>query len=134
MRKALLAISPATIDRLLAPVRIEYKKRGRATTNPGTLLRNHIPLQTNQWDESKPGFFEADTVAHCGDSVAGMFIYTLDTLDIATGWTEQRALWGKVETGFLKQIRDIETSLPFPLLGFDFDNGSAMNGWINRRL
>jgi len=124
VRKALLAISPATIDRLLAPVRIQYKKRGRATTKPGTLLRKHIPIQTNQWDESKPGFLEADTVAHCGDSVAGMFIYTLDTVDIATGWTEQRALWGKGETGVLEQIKDIETSLPFPLLGFDSDNGS----------
>ncbi len=122
--KALLDISPATIDRLLAPTRIQYKKRGRSTTKPGTLLRKQIPIQTNQWDESKPGFLEADTVAHCGESLAGMFVYTLDTVDIATGWTEQRAVWGKGETGLLEQIKDIEKSLPFPLLGFDSDNGS----------
>ncbi|MDQ5984534.1 MAG: ISNCY family transposase ISKol11 [Syntrophus sp. SKADARSKE-3] len=120
---ALLRISPPTIDRLLAPARIQYNKRGRSTTKPGTLLRKQIPIQTNQWDESKPGFLEADTVAHCGDSMAGMFIFTLDTVDIATGWTEQRAVWGKGEKNVLEQIRDIEKSLPFPLLGFDSDNG-----------
>jgi hypothetical protein len=122
--QALLNISPATIDRLLQPTRLHYKKRGRATTKPGTLLRNQIPIKLNQWDESRPGFLEADTVAHCGNSLLGMFAYTLDCTDIATGWTEQRAIWGKGETGILEQIRHIEKSLPFPLLGFDSDNGS----------
>ena len=121
--QTLLQISPATIDRILHPIRIHYKKRGRATTKPGTLLRNQIPIKTNQWDESRPGFLEADTVAHCGSSLLGMFAYTLDCTDIATGWTEQRAVWGKGETGVLEQIRHIEQSLPFPLLGFDSDNG-----------
>jgi hypothetical protein len=121
---ALLRVSPATIDRLLAPTRIQYTKRGRATTKPGTLLRKRIPLATNQWDQSRPGFLEADTVAHCGESVAGMFAYTIDCVDIATGWTEQRAIWGKGETGVLEQINHIEQSLPFPLRGFDCDNGS----------
>jgi hypothetical protein len=122
--KALHRISPATIDRLLRPVRIQYQKRGRTTTKPGSLLRKHIPIQTNQWDQSRPGFLEADTVAHCGQSLSGMFAYTLDCVDIATGWTEQRAVWGKGETDILEQIKDIERSLPFPLLGFDSDNGS----------
>jgi hypothetical protein len=122
--QALLTISPATIDRILASTRIHYNKRGRATIKPGSLLKKQIPIQTNQWDESRPGFREADTVAHCGESTAGMFVYTLDTVDIATGWTEQRAVWGKGEGGVLEQIKDIEQDLPFPLLGFDSDNGS----------
>jgi hypothetical protein len=121
--EALIAISPATIDRLLKPVRVKYKGRGRSTTKPGTLLRKQIPIKTNQWDESRPGFLEADTVAHCGTSMAGMFAFTIDCVDIATGWTEQRAVWGKGETDVLAQIKDIEVSLPFPLLGFDSDNG-----------
>ncbi len=121
--EALIAISPATIDRLLKPVRVKYKGRSRSTTKPGTLLRKQIPIKTNQWDESHPGFLEADTVAHCGTSMAGMFAFTIDCVDIATGWTEQRAVWGKGETDVLAQIKDIEVSLPFPLLGFDSDNG-----------
>jgi hypothetical protein len=122
--EALMAVSPATIDRILKPVRTKYAGRGRSTTKPGTLLRNQIPIKTNQWDESRPGFLEADTVAHCGTSMAGMFAFTIDCVDIATGWTEQRAVWGKGETAVLQQIEDIEESLPFPLLGFDSDNGS----------
>ena len=117
-------ISPATIDRLLVPVRVQYNKRGRTTTKPGTLLKRHIPIQTNQWDETRPGFLEADSVAHCGESLAGQFAYTLDFVDIATGWTEQRAVWGKGEMGVLEQINNLEKMLPFPLLGFDCDNGS----------
>ncbi len=120
----LLRISPATIDRILQPVRAAYTKHGRATTKPGTLLRKHIPIKTNQWDESQPGFLEADTVAHCGSSTEGVFAFTLDCVDIATGWTEQRAVWGKNYQDVIDQIKDIERSLPFPLLGFDADNGS----------
>lgn len=87
-------------------------------------MRKQIPIKTNQWDESRPGFLEADTVAHCGGSLSGMFAYTLDCVDLATGWSEQRAVWGKGETGVLEQIQDIERVLPFPILGFDADNGS----------
>jgi hypothetical protein len=122
--KALKRISPATIDRVLTPVRMEYKKHGRSTTKPGTLLRKQIPINTNQWNEARPGFLEVDTVAHCGDTTAGTYVNTIDFVDIATSWTEQRAVWGKGERGVLEQIKDVEQSLPFPLLGFDCDNGS----------
>src|SRR5450759_2339100 len=114
---ALLKISPPTIDRILKPIRFHYTKRGRSTTKPGTLLRKHIPILTNQWDESRPGFLEADTVAHCGQSMAGTFAHTVDLVDIATGWTEQRAVWGKGETGVLEQVKDVEEFLPFTILG-----------------
>lgn len=117
-------VSPATIDRLLKPVRGKYKTRSRSTTKSGTLLKKQIPIKTDQWDESRPGFLEADTVAHCGESLLGTFAYTIDTVDIATGWTEQRAVWGKGEQAVMEQIKDIESALPFPLLGFDSDNGS----------
>ncbi len=122
--QALRHISPATIDRVLKPVRTKYGRHVRSTTKPGTLLRRQIPIAVNQWDETRPGFLEADMVAHCGDTTAGMYISTLGLVDIATGWTEQRAVWGKGERGVLEQIADVESSLPFPLLGFDCDNGS----------
>lgn len=127
--KLLYEISPASIDRILKPVRVKYTGKGKSTTKPGTLIRNQIPIKTNQWDESKPGFIEADTVAHCGDRIEGMYANTVDTVDIATGWTEQRAVWGKGYSGVMDQIIDIEDSLPFPLLGFDSDNGGEFINW-----
>jgi len=127
--KALLKISAPSIDRLLESSRIKYRGRGRSTTKPGTLLRKQIPIKTDQWDEKRPGFLEADTVAHCGESTLGEYVNTVDTVDIATGWTEQRAVWGKGEGGVLNAIKDIESSLPFPLLGFDSDNGNEFLNW-----
>jgi hypothetical protein len=129
--KALRNISASSIDRLLESTRARYRGRGRSTTKPGTLLRQQIPIKCNQWDETRPGFLEADTVAHCGESVNGQYANTIDSVDIATGWTEQRAVWGKGEKGVLEQIEDIEKSLPFALLGFDSDNG---NEFLNHHL
>ena len=66
-RKKLLAVSPATIDRLLAPERAKYQLKGRSTTRPGSLLKHQIPIRTySDWDENKPGFLEADLVAQDG--------------------------------------------------------------------
>jgi len=67
---------------------------------------------------------EADTVAHCGESMAGDFIWSVTFTDILTGWTENRAIWNKGALGVISQVRDIEEKLPFELLGFDCDNGS----------
>jgi hypothetical protein len=129
VHRLLLSISASTIDRILAKKRSQFTKRGLSTTKPGSLLKTHIPIKTEQWDESRPGYLEADTVAHCGSSSAGMFILTLNTVDIATGWSEQRAVWGKGKVGVQQQIADIESSLPFHLRGFDADNGSEFINW-----
>jgi hypothetical protein len=128
-KKKILNISPATIDRILSKARKKYSKHGLATTKPGKLLKKHVPIKTNQWDETRPGFIEADTVAHCDNSVAGMFVYTVNTVDIATGWTEARAIWGKGEKSCLEAIKSIEESLPFKIKGFDSDNGSEFLNW-----
>jgi len=116
-------MSPPTIDRILKPLRAKYRLKGKCTTKPGTLLRKQIPIKTNQWDESRPGFVEADTVAHCGVRIEGDYANTVDLVDIATGWTEQGASWGKGEVGVLSALKDIESRIPFPVLGFDADNG-----------
>lgn len=129
IRNLILTVSPATIDRLFNKFRDKYKKHGLSTTRPGSIIRDYIPIKTDQWDETRPGYLEADTVAHCGTSVAGMFAYTLDMVDIATGWTFQRAIWGKGEKGVVEAIRDIESKIPFPILGFDSDNGSEFLNW-----
>jgi len=135
VKQKLLKISPATIDRLMAPMRAKYAGKGLATTKPGSIIKKRIPIKTNQWNETIPGFIEADTVAHCGSSVAGMFVYSLNCVDIASGWTEQRAVWGKGERGVLEAIKDIEKNIPFPIKGFDCDNGSEFLNWhLHRHL
>jgi len=127
--QALRRISPATIDRLLRAQRLRVARRRQTTTKPGRLLRHQIPIRTHQWDETRPGFLEADTVAHGGTSMSGEFVYTVDTTDLATGWTEQRAVWGRGETAVLQQLISIEAAVPFPLRGFDCDNGSEFLHW-----
>lgn len=124
LKEKLEKISPATIDRLLAAVRAKARPKGRGGTKPGRWLKNQIPLQTNQWDERRPGFMEADTVAHCGDSLEGDFIWSLCFSDLASGWTELRAVWNKGSYGVMAAVREMEQKLPFPLQGFDCDNGS----------
>ncbi len=126
----LLEISPRTIDRLLKKLKSKYKKFGLSTTKPGSLLKKQVPIKLNQWDESKPGFIEADTVAHCGSSVSGQFVWSLNIVDIATGWTEQRALWGKGQRGVFEAIKNIRKILPFKVLGFDCDNGGELLNYM----
>lgn len=119
----LLSMSSATIDRHLSPLRAKYGM-SYGGTKPGSLLKTHIPIKTNQWNESTPGFVEADTVAHCGSSMSGNFIWSLTLTDIYSGWTELRAVWNKGSAEVVEKIQDIEHSLPFALKGFDCDNGS----------
>ena len=91
---ALLKTFSPTIDRILKPIRFHYTKRGRSATSQGPSYLTNRGIKTNQWDEARPGFLEADTVAHPGDSTTGMYANTIDFVDIATGWTEQRAVSG----------------------------------------
>jgi hypothetical protein len=123
-RSHLLKMSSATIDRLLKPCKIKYKRSKLCGTKPGSLLKNQIPIRTDNWDITRPGYCEADTVAHCGNSLSGDFVWSLTLTDIFSGWTENRALWGKGSGDVLEQISNIEQGLPFKLLGFDCDNGS----------
>jgi len=123
VRADLLRVSAATLDRLLKPLRVQHPK-GLSGTKPGSLLKTQIPIRTHHWDETLPGFMEADTVAHCGTSLAGDFAWSLILTDIVSGWTECRATWNKGAHGVLEQLQSIEATLPFPLRGFDCDNGS----------
>lgn len=132
IKTQLLAMSEATIDRFLEPTRNQFPKR-LCGTKPGSLLKKHIPIKTDQWDEKQPGFVEADMVAHCGTTLLGDFIWSLTLTDIYSGWTENRAMWNKGATGVVDQIHDIENNLPFEILGFDCDNGTEfLNQYLIR--
>lgn len=124
LKGQILRISPATIDRILKPIRIKFKVKGLSGTKPGSLLKNQIPIRTDFWDVSRPGFLEADTVALCGNSLAGNFVWALTLTDIHSTWTENLAVWTKNAHGVVNAIKNIEAKLPFQILGFDSDNGS----------
>jgi hypothetical protein len=121
----LLSMSAATMDRRLAGDRQRFQIRGRSGTKPGSLLKGQIPIRTfSDWDDTRPGFVQADLVAHCGPSAVGEFCQTLTLTDVATGWTEPRAVKNKARVWVVAAIDDVRGVLPFPLLGIDSDNGS----------
>lgn len=122
VKHQLLSASARTLDRLLKPLKHRYPKRFSGT-KPGSLLKNQIAVKTQQWNEKQPGYVEADTVAHCGTSLLGSFIWSITLTDIYSGWTENAAVWNKGAHGVLQQIEKIEKRLPFSILGFDSDNG-----------
>lgn len=124
-RSRLLQISASTIDRRLKRARGKLAHRGQSTTKPGTLLKNAIPIRTfADWNEQRPGFVEMDLVAHCGETVAGVFLHTLCVVDIDTRWTEPIALPNKGQKATFVGIQTMRQRLPFPLLGIDSDSGS----------
>ena len=124
VRQKILNISSSQIDRLLKPCRVKRPKWQRRGCKPGSLLRQQIPIRTGPWDaQTKPGYMEIDTVAHCGGAMAGSFIWSLTATDIRTGWTCLRAVWNCGQHGVTERIREIEQVLPFPWLGADCDNG-----------
>lgn len=132
VEKLLRQASPATLGRLLAPARAGLPPRGATTTRPGTWLKHQIPIRTfAEWDDARPGFLEADLVAHCGTSTEGFFLCTLSAVDIATSWVELDALWGKGQQRVRAAVHHLRQRLPMPLLGLDSDNGSE---FINHAL
>ncbi len=129
-RKLLLQISSATIDRMLTHDRKRINIKGRSRTKPGSLLKHQIPIKMwTDWDNAKPGFLEIDSVHHCGSSLFGDYVYTLDTTDVATGWNECCAHLGRGEYRTIQALDTIRGRLPFPLLGIDFDCGGEFVNW-----
>lgn len=122
-------ISASSIDRILAKHRDEIH-HGKTGTEPN-LIKNKIPIKLLDHQISVPGYIEADTVAHCGTSLAGEFINSLTMTDIFSSWTENRAVWTKESRSIMSAIKSIEDSLPFAVKGFASDNG---NEFLNHDL
>jgi len=132
LKALLLSVSPATIDRKLRKHKEHYRLKGIHTTKPGTLLKNQIPIRVCfDRDEKRPGFFELDTVSHCGAHAKGQFCQTLTVTDVGSGWTEECALLNNAHRWVKERIESTRDSLPFPMLGIDSDNGGE---FINHQL
>jgi hypothetical protein len=129
VKRKLLAISPAQIDRLLQPARVRHPRKGLCATQPGTLLRRQVPTRGGPPDTTKPGSVEADTVAHCDDSTAGDYINSLTFTELFSGWTENRAVWNKSSHAVIGQLKELEEKVPFTMKDFHTDNGSEFLNW-----
>jgi len=129
-RQLLLSASISTIARRLKQARRRsYVPLG--TTKPGTLLKSQIPVRKGLWSETKPGYVESDTVAHCGGNLSGSFIHSYNFVDIATSWSEQAAVMGMGERATVECLDKIKQRMPFNILGVDSDNGGE---YINHHL
>jgi hypothetical protein len=120
----LLRMSARQMDRRLAQKKRKLKRRIYGRTKPGSLLKHHIPIKTDNWDVNEAGFCEIDLVSHSGPCASGDFLHSLNVTDIHTGWCETRAIKGKGEAGVVIALDDIRKSLPFRLKAIDSDNGS----------
>ena len=128
-RSKLLKMSASTINRLLARHR-HLKGKGVCATRPGGLLKSQVAVRlANGWDDSRPGFGEIDCVSHCGECYEGHFFHTVGYTDVATGWSEFRPLRAKGQKETTTALKSIKSSLPFPILGLDSDNGSEFLNW-----
>jgi hypothetical protein len=124
VERQLLSISARQIDRRLAGSKRRLKRRFYGRTKPGTLLKHHIPIRTDNWDVTVPGFSEVDLVSHSGNSGDGRFAYSLNFTDIHTAWVETEAILGKGKETVREALEEIRERLPFSLSGIDSDNGS----------
>jgi hypothetical protein len=136
IKEPLLQASARTLDRLLQPLRAQRRRPN--LTRPGSLLRQQIPIRGSLWEEGKAGWLEVDTVALCGGSVAGDFIWMVDAVDYVTAWVSVRAMWNRGQQSMLGALQDLERTLPFALLGLDSDNGGEFLNhhvlrWLQKR-
>jgi hypothetical protein len=132
-KKKLLQISPAQIDRLLRPARVQHPKKGLSATRPGTLLRHAVRTRSGPPDTRRPGSVEADTVAHCDDSTEGDYVNSLTFTELFSGWTENRAIWNKSAEAVLVQLKQLEQLVPYTMRDFHIDNGGEFLNWALHR-
>lgn len=124
----LLSMSCATMKRRIERFEKLRGGRGRSTTKSSG-IREIIPVRRGPWDNPAPGFGEVDSVAHCGESIAGDYCYSVQYTDVATIWTCLAGQWNKGEAATQKSIERVAARLPFPLRGIDPDSGGEFINW-----
>jgi hypothetical protein len=124
VRAKLARISISTTQRILSHSAKETLRPGRKRPRRHKGLSSEIPTKRLPWDERRPGYFEVDTVHHCGVSASGEYICSLQMVDVATGWSERHAVLGRSYVVMEDAFRCILARLPFPVLEIHPDNGS----------
>lgn len=126
IEKELRSVSHATIERILRPYRAQMGRRLRSGTKP-VRLSDRIPIKAFDRNVAVVGYLEGDTVAHCGGSLSGEFLWSLTAVDRLSGWTENRAVWHKLPKEIVEALDEIEKALPFPIKGLSSDNGGEFH-------
>ena len=138
VQAALTAASPATLDRLLRPLRRGRGRPPRRAAPALPSLRAQVPLRTwSEWTGVAPGALQGDLVLHCGETTAGRYCVTLVAVDVATTWTELQALYALHQQRVTGAIQHLHQRLPFALHAWHSDNGSefinaCLLGWCQR--
>ena len=134
--REVLRMSAATMDRRLTKAKAACPGRGRRRRSSLEEHRREIPLKVEVWPEAypkEPGYVEVDTVAHCGGSMAGSFVWTVTKTDVATHWTALKSVWNKGAVGVCGSISEFIAEAPFDTLMLNSDNGGeCINGHIKR--
>ena len=125
----LLAMSLGTMKKRVAKFRrISFFSHGKSTTTPGT-IHSLIPVRSGPWNEVPVGTMQIDTVAHCGASTAGDYVFTVNSTDVATLWGVRRCQWNKGQTATVRSMEAMDDDTPFPVVEWHPDSGSEFVNW-----
>jgi len=138
VRAQLLAISAASIDRLLRVHKRAGLRQPQRRQSRRSAVQRQVPIRTwSEWGGAPPGSLQADLVLHCGERTEGFYLTTLCAIDVATGWTELQPVWGMGQQRVGAAIHRVRLRLPFPLVALHTDNGSeflsqTLYAWCRR--
>ena len=117
-------IGVATVGRILRRVRQDTYRLPRPGPERANPVAREIPMRRLPWNESQPGHFEVDLVHHCGSATVGDYVHTMQMVDIATGWSERVAVFGRSQREMAAGFRHIQARLPMPIMQLHPDNGN----------
>ena len=129
VERKVMSISIATLKRKIPTWRTSPVQRGISTTTPSA-IKDAVPLFEGDWKKISPGNGQIDTVAHCGGSMAGEFIFSCGYVDVATGWTIYRSQWNKGMLVTQESLKKIREYIPFPLSMIHPDCGTEFLNYV----
>ena len=129
------AISIPTVRRTVSRVRqdeyrLPQRKGKRRYRNS---VADQIVMRVIPWDIAIPGHFEVDLVHHAGPDVRGECVYTVQFIDVKTGWSERIAVLGRSYSRMREAFAKFLAQCPIPVLEIHSDNGPEfMNAHLQR--
>ena len=123
----LTQISPRHIDNLLVHHKEEARLKRKYQPKSHPLLYQKVPVKVfAEQDRTMFGLIQIDQVEHCGSSVAGEYVNTLSTTDIAHGWWEGAAGMGKSQYSAKACLESARSRYPLEWREMHADNGTPL--------